>query len=56
MVLSKDKDYRKEIQKTFEGSSRSKKLVIIIGIMTLNVTGKLFLVNWILCWRKQTSF
>ena len=25
MVLSKDKDYRKEIQKTFEGSSRSKK-------------------------------
>lgn len=33
-----------------------KKLVIIIGIMTLNVTGKLFLVNWILCWRKQTSF
>ena len=33
-----------------------KKLVIIIGIMTLNVTGKLFLVNWILCCRKQTSF
>ena len=32
-----------------------KKLVIIIGIMTLNVTGKLFLVNWILCWRKLES-
>ena len=33
-----------------------KKLVIIIGIMTLNVTGKLFLVNWILLLEKADFF
>ena len=33
-----------------------KKLVIIIGIMTLNGTGKLFLVNWIILLEKADFF